>query len=172
MKSFCASFTDQVQWPILLSNSHAYPFCKTTSRYSVIWYWPLHFFCQWNLLKTVVKLFSQWKWQCTSTLIMLVQETHIPGIRPPIWLSPTNAIIGTSSSPRSVISCGSHVAFSTPWFNWSPDSKVIGTHSRTWSKYFECNFGFSKGQMPGTGSYFYIFHGCIVWPRADVISKC
>ena len=71
-EKFCASFTDQVQRPIL-NNSHAYPFCKTMRRFfSLVFLVSQLFsighctiFCQCNLLKTVAKLFNQWKWRCT-----------------------------------------------------------------------------------------------------------
>ena len=55
-----------VQWQIL-NNSHAYPFCKTTPGTQLFSIGHCTIFCQWNSLKTVAKLFSQWKSGCTWT---------------------------------------------------------------------------------------------------------
>ena len=51
-----SEFHWQVQWPIL-NNSQAYPFCKTMPGTLVL----AIALGQWNSLKTVAKLFSQWK---------------------------------------------------------------------------------------------------------------
>ena len=61
------SLTKMVQCPIL-NNSHAYPFCKTTPGTQLFSIGHCTIFCQWNLLKTVTKLFSQWKSGCTYKL--------------------------------------------------------------------------------------------------------
>ena len=57
--------TKMVQCPIL-NNSHAYPFCKTTPGTQLFSIGHCTIFCQWNLLKTVTKLLSQWKSGCTT----------------------------------------------------------------------------------------------------------
>ena len=57
--------TKMVQWPIL-NNSHAYPFCKTTPGTQLFSIGHCTIFCQWNSLKMVAKLFSQWKSGCTT----------------------------------------------------------------------------------------------------------
>ena len=59
--------TKMVQW-LILNNSHAYPFCKTTPGTQLFSIGHCTIFCQWNLLKTVAKLFSQWKSGCTNCL--------------------------------------------------------------------------------------------------------
>ena len=60
------SLTKMVQWPII-NNSHAYPFCKTMPGTQLFSIGHCTIFCQWNSLKTVAELLSQWKSVCTIT---------------------------------------------------------------------------------------------------------
>ena len=69
--SFATRLPKMVQWPIL-NNSHAYPICKTIPGTQLFSIGHCTIFCQWNSLKTVAKLFSQWKSGCTFKNLMML----------------------------------------------------------------------------------------------------